>query len=76
MHDPNSFIVRFRRWLARILNVRPDPGEGWCIGCALNGGRTKIISVEGLREHVELHPPTDYVIVETMRENLPEERPL
>jgi hypothetical protein len=76
MNDPNSLVVRFRRWLARAIEVRPDPGEGWCLGCCLNGGRTIIISAEALREHVELHAPGDYVQIETSRKELPKEMPL
>jgi hypothetical protein len=76
MNDPNSLIVRFRRWLARIIEVRPDPGEGWCLRCCLNDGRTKIISVDGIRDHVESHAPGDYVYVETTRKEMPKEMPL
>jgi hypothetical protein len=76
MHDPNSLIVRFRRWLANIIGVRPDPGEGWCLGCKLNGGRTKIIPADGLREHVDQHAPGDYVHIETSNREMPKEMPL
>jgi hypothetical protein len=76
MRDPNSLIVRFRRWLARAIDVKPDAGEGWCLGCCLNGGRTKVIPGEGLRDHVDLHSSGDYVHIETTRKDLPEEMPL
>jgi hypothetical protein len=76
MHDPNSIVVRFRRWLANVIGVRPDPGEGWCLGCCLNDGRTKVIPGDGLREHVDLHASGDYVHIETTKRELPKEMPL
>ncbi len=75
MNDPNSWLTKARRWLARKIDVKPDAGEGWCLSCCLNGGSTKIISSENLREHVELHEPGDYVHIETTRADLPEEMP-
>lgn len=34
---------------------RPDPGEAWCFRCALNSGRTVIVSAAGYNVHVEAH---------------------
>jgi hypothetical protein len=76
MKDPNSIVVKFRRRLARAIDVKPDAGEGWCLSCKLNGGRTKVIPVNGLREHVDLHSSGDYVHIETTRAELPKEMPL
>jgi hypothetical protein len=35
----------------------PPPGEAWCVNCSLNGGKRKVISPDGLREHLMMHPP-------------------
>lgn len=75
MNNPNSATTKFRRWLARKIDVKPDAGEGWCLSCTLNGRRTKIIAVDGLQDHVEEHAPGDYVHVETTRLELPKEMP-
>lgn len=75
MNDPNSLATKIRRWLARKIDVKPDPGEGWCLSCCLNGGRTKIISGDGLHDHVDLHAPGDYVHIESTRLDLPKEMP-
>lgn len=41
--------------LARMIEPRPDPGEAWCLNCALNGGRTAILSADGARDHGRQH---------------------
>ena len=51
MADPDSRLTGFRRWLAAVIEPRPDPGEAWCIGCALNGGRTLVVSADEFRDH-------------------------
>lgn len=53
--NPNSLITRLRIWLANHLDPMPDPGEGWCIRCSLNGGRTLLTSADGMRDHAEAH---------------------
>ena len=55
MHNPNSPVIMFRNWLSKKLRVRPDPGEGWCHKCALNGGRTLVISATAIHDHAETH---------------------
>jgi hypothetical protein len=39
----------------------PPPGEAWCENCCVNNGRRKIISPDGLKEHLSLHPPESHV---------------
>lgn len=75
MSNPNSMLTLIRRCIVKLVEVRPDPGEGWCIDCCLNDDRTLIISADGLQEHVLLHAPGDYVYIETTRKNLPKEMP-
>jgi hypothetical protein len=75
MNDPNSVITKLRRRLARAIDVKPDAGEGWCLSCCLNDGRTLIIPGDGLQEHVYLHAPGDYVHLETTRLDPPKEMP-
>ena len=53
--NPNSRLTRLRRRLADILEPLPANGEGWCIDCTLNGGRTLVISADGYRRHVAGH---------------------
>jgi hypothetical protein len=53
--NPNSRLTRFRRRLAQIIEPLPANGEGWCIDCTLNGGRTLVISPDGYRQHVSEH---------------------
>ena len=55
MADPDSPLTRLRRSLARAIEPGPDPGEAWCVGCALNGGRTLIVSADGFRDHAGEH---------------------
>ena len=66
MADPNSTLTRLRRWLVARLDVRPDPGESWCLDCTLNGGRTKVLTANGgpdhAREHVADGKPTGHHI--------------
>jgi hypothetical protein len=54
MNNPNGLYIRFRLWLARKLDVGPDAGEGWCLNCAINGGKTLITSADGIMNHVRL----------------------
>jgi hypothetical protein len=55
MSNPNSLWTRYRRILAALIEPHPDPGEGWCVDCSLNGGRTVVLPADGLEEHTELH---------------------
>ena len=55
MTDPNSPLARLRLRIAKKIKPSPDPGEGWCIGCDLNEGRTMVISATGTRDHAQLH---------------------
>jgi hypothetical protein len=52
-------MVRLRRWLARKLDVHPDPGEGWCLRCSLNGGRTRVIPPDSVQVHAQEHLDTE-----------------
>jgi hypothetical protein len=69
MADPNSLLTRLRRRLARRLDVQPAPGESWCENCALNGGRTKVLSADGgeahAREHIADGGPTSHHVTIT-----------
>lgn len=55
MANPNSLLTRLRRYAVTRLQPAPDPGEAWCVGCTLNGGRTLIISADGFRDHSAEH---------------------
>jgi hypothetical protein len=66
MADPNSAVTKLRLYLARRIQPRPDPGEGWCEGCSLNGGRTLVFSVDGMAAHVRQHG-TERIRVQTAR---------
>jgi hypothetical protein len=57
--NPNSAFTRFRRWLAIVIEPRPDPGELWCIDCSQNNGRTLILGADSMRAHLETH--NDYI---------------
>ena len=59
MANPDSELTRFRRRLARLIEPRPAPGEAWCVACALNDGRTLIISADGYQAHAEMHREND-----------------
>ena len=62
MRDPDSITVVFRQWLANKLNVLPDKGSFWCIGCSLNGGRTLVIQTDDfqvIKDHVLEHGPDE-----------------
>jgi hypothetical protein len=63
MAKPNSWLTRIRRKLADKLDPMPDKGEGWCVGCSLNNGRTIVTNADGLENHVGLHPDREYVKV-------------
>jgi hypothetical protein len=55
MSDPNSRSTRFRRRLARVITPGPAPGEAWCVDCALNEGRTLVVSADGTWDHIRRH---------------------
>lgn len=55
MANPHSVITRARLALAQWLDPHPDPGEAWCMGCKINGGRTVVLNAHGHREHVYAH---------------------
>jgi hypothetical protein len=52
---PNSRLTRVRRKLARQIAPGPAAGEGWCVDCALNQGRTLVLSADGTTGHVQWH---------------------
>ena len=55
MANPNSLLVKTRLRLVRWLDPMPDQGEAWCMNCAMNNGRTIILSASGHVHHVEQH---------------------
>jgi hypothetical protein len=55
MANPNSPLTKIRFILAQKLDPYPDRGEAWCMGCALNDGRTLILNAAGHVDHVEKH---------------------
>lgn len=59
MTDPNSPLTRLRWWIVRRVQPSPDPGEAWCVGCCLKGGRTIVVSADGHKEHAYLHHNTE-----------------
>ena len=65
MAKPNSVTTKVRRYLSDKLDPCPDMGEGWCVNCSLNGGKTAVISATGLRGHLEQHPPDERLMVYT-----------
>lgn len=54
-HDPDSLLIRLRRWLVYKLDVKPAPGKSWCVNCALNGGRTRIMNADAGPVHAREH---------------------
>lgn len=63
---PDSFLTMLRQWLARKLDVNPEPDSFWCIGCSLEGGKTLIQytkDMEVVKQHVRQHPPGDTVAI-------------
>lgn len=50
-----KWVIAIRLRLAEWLDVYPDAGEGWCVGCSLNHGRLRVFPADGVREHVALH---------------------
>lgn len=66
MANPNSLLTRLRRRLAKRIAPGPDPGESWCVGCSLHGGRTVVLTADGgpdhAREHQESSDPGAHVI--------------
>lgn len=69
MTDPNSITARLRFWLSDKLRVHPPPGEAWCVGCSMNGRKTKIVAVNGLNTHLRSHAKTDFVKILTEEGN-------
>ena len=55
MSKPNSRLTRFRRHLAHVIEPGPAAGEAWCVDCAMNDGRTLIVSADGFRDHAGEH---------------------
>jgi hypothetical protein len=71
--SPNSVFSRMRIFLVRKTQIRPPIGEAWCVNCAANNGRTKILSPDGIKEHVLTHPRGRYIEVHAI---WPESTPL
>lgn len=70
MSRPASLTTRLRQYLAARLAVHPPAGEAWCWGCALNRGRTVVLSANGLRQHQRRHldeAPKQRVFMEMMQ---------
>jgi hypothetical protein len=59
MAQPYSLLTRFRQWLDVYIDPSPDPGEGWCINCGLNDGRTIVLSADGVNDHINVHKEAD-----------------
>lgn len=55
MAQPNSLLTAVRYRLAQWLDPYPDRGEAWCIGCALNNGKTVVVNAAGHLNHVKQH---------------------
>jgi hypothetical protein len=55
MRDPNSPLIRLRVWIVKRIDPYPDPGESWCLGCALNRGRTLVLALGSITSHVQQH---------------------
>jgi hypothetical protein len=55
MARPGSTLTAFRVWLAARIDPQPDPGEGWCMRCSMNGGRTLVLSADGTHAHARDH---------------------
>lgn len=55
MTDPNTPLIRFRRYLVRKLEPHRDPGEGWCMNCSSAGGKATVISADGVADHARKH---------------------
>ncbi len=64
MAQPNSLLTIVRRWLALKIHPFPDVGEAWCVNCAVNGGKTTIISAMGMEHHINAHDKNDIVRIE------------
>jgi hypothetical protein len=73
MTRPDSLLTRLRRQLARIIEPGPDPGEAWCLDCALNEGRTLIVSADGFRDHAGQHASGERVRIQVAWPTEPEE---
>jgi len=63
--NPDSRMAKLRILLAAALDPMPDPGEAWCMDCALNGGRTQVLTATGYMTHVQLHADGDVVNIRT-----------
>ena len=59
MTNPNSVFSRLRRELAEKIEPKPDAGEGWCINCSLEEGRTLVLPANGFQRHAQKHSDTD-----------------
>jgi hypothetical protein len=69
MPNPNSPLTRLRFWLAQRIDPTPDKGEGWCVGCALNGGKTLVLNAAGHKEHAREHQEPGHATNIIMRVN-------
>lgn len=50
-----SLLTKVRLELARVIDPFPDPGEGWCVNCSMNAGKTLILSSSSVEKHVDKH---------------------
>jgi hypothetical protein len=55
MARPDTLLTRCRRRLAALIEPGPDQGEMWCLGCALNDGRTRILPADSYQRHALEH---------------------
>jgi hypothetical protein len=65
MTNPNSRTTRLRFWLSDILKVYPPPGEAWCVDCSMHDGKTMVVAVNGLNNHLRTHQLNDHVQIIT-----------
>ena len=63
--SPNNPFIKFRFWLADKIRVFPPEGEAWCVNCVRNDGKTVIVPVSGMQNHLRDHQPNDYVKIIT-----------
>lgn len=65
MRNPDRWFWRawdrFVRWMDD-RSPRAPHGEGWCMYCVRNGGRTLILNADGVMRHVqEDHETGDHI---------------
>jgi hypothetical protein len=69
MPKPNSFTTVLRRAIVKIVEPLPEAGYAWCLDCALNQGKTKVLHADRWFFHVEKHGSNDYVEISMRSKN-------